>query len=65
MSAPEGGVDVAGGADDAAWLLQPGVELPPLRLGFEIPLARGLAERASWFGRGPHESYPDPPRLFF
>lgn len=31
----------------------------PLRVGIECALERSCATRVRWFGRGPHESYPD------
>ncbi|MBB6733241.1 glycoside hydrolase family 2 TIM barrel-domain containing protein [Cohnella zeiphila] len=48
---------------DGAWLLEAKLEpregLPPLpRFGFELRMPEGF-DRIAWFGRGPHECYPD------
>ena len=45
--------------DELAWTVHLGERPPPLRIGLEIALCRADATRVRWFGRGPHESYPD------
>ena len=44
---------------ELAWTVHLGERPPPLRIGLEIALCRADATRVRWFGRGPHESYPD------
>ena len=48
-----------GVVDASVWTLIPGDEAPPTRIGLDVPLLRARASRVRWFGRGPHESYPD------
>jgi len=50
--------------DPSTWRLQPGrathfYHAAPLRVGIECALVKKCATRVRWFGRGPHESYPD------
>ena len=47
------------GPRESMWTLHAGDEAPPVRIGLDVPLVRELATRVSWYGRGPHESYPD------
>ena len=46
-------------AAGAAWTVHLGFEAPPTRVGLDLPLVKATATRVRWFGRGPHESYPD------
>lgn len=60
---PAGGGEVRLSEAPAFWRLEAGrctglVEAP-LRVGFECALSRERATHVRWFGRGPHESYPD------
>ena len=53
------GVELSTGGARAVWSLERGHQPGPLRVGFQVAMRRGLAEKALWYGRGPHESYPD------